>query len=177
MALTVGCAFADTQTDNDIQVSVQVDGRAVHTDVDFTVDASPREAWAVLTDFDHMGQFMSKLQSSHVLSHSGNTEQIEQAGKAGSGPFAFSYQSVREIQLSPYQSIHAHMLSGTMQKFDSVTQLAGEGGKTHIHYQADAVSSNWIPPVIGRQMIASETRSNFADMRREILRRKQAASG
>lgn len=160
--------------DGDIDVAVQVDGREVHTDVSFTVQAPPREAWAVLTDFDHMAQFISNVRSSHVLSRNGNTVRIAQEGKAGAGPISFAFHSIREIQLVPYELIRSHMVSGNMEKFDGTTQLGRDGDKTLIRYHSDAISSNWIPPIIGRRFIISETREQFAEMRNEILRRKQA---
>jgi hypothetical protein len=159
---------------SDIDVTVQVDGRQVHTDVSFTVAAQPREAGAVLTDFAHMAQFVSNLSSSHVLSRNGNTVRVAQEGKAGAWPLSFAFHSIRELDLVPYELIRSHMVSGNMEKFEGITQLGREGDKTRVRYHSDAISSRWIPPVVGQHFIVSETREQFAEMRNEILRRKQA---
>lgn len=159
----------------DIEVRIQVDGATVHVDVSLAVAATPSEVWAVLTDFPHMPEFISNLSSSQILSHQGNLLTVAQKGNASVGPLSFEFESVREIRLSPYELIRTHQLSGNLKKFEGTTELSPENGHTRIHHHSDSISSVWIPPLIGPKFIASETREQFAEMRQEILRRKQSA--
>jgi carbon monoxide dehydrogenase subunit G len=165
-------ALAAPAADDDIDVKVSIDGDNISTDASFLIDAKPREVWSVLTDFEHMADFVSNLSSSKVVSRSRNQVTVEQKGKAGIGPVSFAFDSVREIQLSPFEWIRSHMVSGNMKKFDGVTRFSDEGGKTRISYHADAVSDTWIPPVVGKGFIEDQTREQFAQMRKEIARRK-----
>jgi hypothetical protein len=167
------CAEALPQ--DDIDVRIQVDGAAVHADVSLTVAATPHEVWAVLTDFPHMPEFISNLTSSKILSREGNLLTVAQKGKASVGPLSFEFESVREIRLTPVDLIRTHQLSGNLKKFEGTTELSLENGQTRIHHHSNSISSVWIPPLIGPKFIASETREQFAEMRQEILRRKQYA--
>ena len=52
---------AVAQDSRDIAVTVHREGEEVVVDVDFLVNATPQEAWNVLTDYDHMSQFVADL--------------------------------------------------------------------------------------------------------------------
>lgn len=157
-----------------IEISIDIEGDEVHLDLSALIDAKPREVWAVFTDFDRMADFVSNLRSSQIIARNSSTQlTVEQHGNAGVGPISFSLDSVREIQMKPFEWIRSKLLSGAMKKFDGITRISEEGGKTRIRYHSDAISANWIPPVIGRKLIEDEAREQFAQMLQEVLRRKQ----
>jgi len=165
-------AGSETDAEQDVTVSVQKNGDAIVVDVNFRVAASQQEAWGVLTDFDHMSEFISNLQSSKVLGRNGNKLQVAQVGKAARGLFSFAFESVREIELTPYAAIRSRLLSGNMQKMEGVTLLNSEGGGTRVEFHGESIPSVWVPPVVGVKFIGSEVREQFREMRAEILRRK-----
>lgn len=179
LSLAVFCfcclpAVHAASAEKDLEVSVTVEADDIHIDINMLVDAKPREVWAVLTDFDHMADFISNLSSSRVLSRAGNTLMIEQKGKTGVGPLSISFESVREMNLSPFERIRSHLVSGSMKKLEGLTKLTEESGKTRVQYHADAVSGSWLPTFAGRGFIEDETLEQFAQMRQEVMRRKQA---
>ncbi|MGH8684966.1 MAG: SRPBCC family protein, partial [Nitrosospira sp.] len=55
----------------DIDVKVKNDGELITVDVAFTVPVLPQQAWAVLTDFDNIPNFISSIRSSKVIDRSG----------------------------------------------------------------------------------------------------------
>lgn len=165
------------QSDDGVDISLNIDGDEVHLDISALVEAKPREVWAVFTDFEHMSDFVSNLKSSQIISRNGTTGMtVEQHGKAGVGLLSFSLDSIREIQIKPFESIRSRLLSGSMKKFDGLTRLSEEGGKTRVSYHSDAISGVWIPPVIGRKLIEDEAREQFTQMLQEIMRRKQTSA-
>ncbi|MFA7269044.1 MAG: SRPBCC family protein [Sterolibacterium sp.] len=168
-------AGAEAAPGADIEVAVRVDGETVHVDVNFLVQATPSEAWAVMTDFGHMQDFISNLTSSQELSRDGNLVVVAQKGKASAGPFSYEFDSLREFRLTPFEQIRMRQLGGSMKMFKGTTLLAAENGYTRISHHSDAIPDVWIPPLVGRKFIASETREQFAELRQEILRRKQSA--
>lgn len=167
-------AFSDVRHDQDMDVKVRIDGDDVLVDVNFAVPAPARVVWGVLTDFDHMASFITNVQSSKVTERSGNTMQVSQKGVAKHAMMTFPFESVREIQLFPYEKILSHMVSGTMRKMEGDTHLIGEGEQTRVVYHADTVPGVWIPPVLGKVFIEHETREQFQEIRDEILKRKQS---
>jgi carbon monoxide dehydrogenase subunit G len=167
---------SEAETDRDVSVSVRKNGDTIMVDVSFNVAASPQEAWSVLTDFDRMNEFISNLQSSKVVSRNGNKLQVAQVGKAARGLFSFAFDSVREIELTPYSTIRSHLLSGNLQKMDGTTLLSPQGNGTHVEFHGESIPSVWVPPVVGLQFISNEVQEQYREMRTEILKRKNGES-
>jgi ribosome-associated toxin RatA of RatAB toxin-antitoxin module len=163
------------QDGEDITVHVAKNGNTIIVDVDFSVPASQREAWNVLTDFDHMHEFVSNLQSSKVITQNAHHIQVAQVGKASKGMLAFSFDSVRDVELFPYHTIQSRLVKGNMKRLDGHTSLRREGGATRIAYHGESVPNMWVPPFVGERFIAHEVEEQFREMRVEILRRRKAA--
>ena len=176
-ALCLSAARAEPTSEQDIEVSVEVVGDLVRIDTSFHVEATPQEAWAVITDYDGAAGFISDLDTSRVLWREGDTMRVYQKGTARFGPFSFPVESVREIRLSPFENTQSHLVSGSMKRLDVTTRLAAEGSGTRITNLTESIPDVWIPPLLGRLFIAHETREKFRELRDEILRRKQAAAG
>lgn len=177
--LTVLClmallAFAERQFDEDIAIKVQIKGENVTIDLNLVVPATQQQAWAVMTDFEHMASFISNLKESKIIGASENMQTIFQRGSANYGPLSFSFESTREIRLSPFNEIQSRMIKGNMRKMEGTTRFVSEGALTRIAYHADSISGVWIPPIIGRRFIEHEIREQFLEMRNEILKRKNA---
>lgn len=165
-------ADADTASDRDISIHVEKNGETIIVDVNFQVPVSQREAWDVLTDFDHMAEFVSNLQSSKVTSRNGNKLQVAQKGKAAHGMLSFAFESVRDVELIPHHTIHTQLVSGNLKKLNGTTQLAIDDGATRISYHGESVPAVWVPPVIGTKFIQNEVVEQFREMRAEMMKRK-----
>jgi len=164
--------WADETQDDKIKVKVQKNGDQIAIDLSVTVAATPKETWNVLTDFDHMTEFLNNLKSSKILEKHGNVWKVSQKGHSSHAGFSFSFDSIREVELKPYETIRSHLLSGTMKKHESLTQLAPEGNGTHITYHAESISNVWVPPLLGTSVVENEVRKQFQDMEAEIMKRK-----
>lgn len=167
-------ATAQEKTARDIDVKARKSGAIVIVDVSLLVAATSREAWDVLVDYDHMPQFLSNLQSSKIVSISPTRLQVAQKGGVKRGPIAITFDVVRDVQLTPFQQIDSHVVSGNLKQVDSTTRLVAEGQGTRITFHSESIPNVWVPPGIGPALIENETRDQFADMRAEILRRKAA---
>jgi uncharacterized protein YndB with AHSA1/START domain len=175
LALLCGSAvWTAAAAGDEIHVKVDTRDELVVIDVDFEVAATAREVWNVLTDFEGMPKFISGVERSRVIARSGRTWRVEQKGVSSAGPLSFSYDSVREIKLTPYSEIQAHALSGSMKKMDSLTRLTAGRGTTRVNYHAESIPQTALPLGIGTSFIESRMRAQFGEMRAEILRRKAA---
>lgn len=175
--LMLSCAIptalgSEAEPDRDVTVSVRKHGDTIVVDVSFNVAATQQETWNVLTDFDHMSEFISNLQSSKVTGRNGNKLQVAQVGKASRGLFNFSFESLREVELMPHSTIRSRLLSGNLQKMDGATQLSPEHNGTHVEFHGESIPNTWVPPVVGLKFIGSEVQEQFREMRAEILKRK-----
>ncbi len=167
-------ASAQERPPQDIDVKARKSGSTVIIDVSLLVAATSREAWDVLTDYDHMPQFLSNLQVSKIVSRSPTRLQVAQKGGVSRGPIAITFDVLRDVQLKPFQQIDSRVVSGDLKQVDSTTRLAPEGDGTRITFHSESIPNVWVPPGIGPALIEKETRGQFADMRTEILRRKSA---
>ena len=174
--LFMAMAYAEPQQEEAIEVKVQVIGETVIVDLNLVISATRQEVWAVLTDFDHMADFISNLKESWVLSASADTMKVFQRGSAKFGPISFPFESTREMRLDPFDKIRSRMLGGNMRKMEGTTQLIDEGARTRIIYHTDSIPGVWIPPLIGKSFIEHEIREQFLEIRNEIIKRKRAPS-
>ncbi len=158
-----------------MDVGVRMQGDEVIVDVNCHVRATPQEVWAVMTDFDHATDFISKLEKSVILARTEDTLVVSQKGRMGFGPFSVAIETVTEIRLTPYEKMQARLISGNMKKNESLTMLIADASGTRIVYHLESIPDVWVPPIIGRVMVEFETRARFGQFLDEILRRKALA--
>ena len=158
-------------TDQDIQVRVKKNGPEVAVDVDCPVNASAAVTWEVLTDYDHMSEFLSDVQHSNVQARDGHTLQVYQKGKAERGLLSITFENLREVELVPYQEIRSRLISGDLKASAFTTRVVDDGTLIHIINSGRYTPKLWVPPVIGPTLIEAETRKHFGELRNEILRR------
>ena len=156
----------------DSDVLVQRSGASFTVDTTMYAPVPPALAWAVLTDFEHMGSFVPNLSSSQVVERSDAVLKVVQKGVAHYGLFSANFESIREIGLSPPHEIRAHGVGGNFERMDSVMRLQAEGAGTRLHYHAEVLPGVWLPPFIGPALVRHETAAQFSAMLREMVRRQ-----
>ena len=153
---------------------VRVQRAGDHFTVDMVAHApvAAAQAWAVLTDFEHMADFMPNLTASEVLERNGEVVRIRQAGVARYGLFSARFDFVREFTLRPSQEIRAHSTGGNVRRMDSVMRLTQDEGGTRLEYHAEVEPDFWLPPLIGPAFVRHETAEQFSAMIHEMVRRR-----
>ncbi|MDE2210635.1 MAG: SRPBCC family protein [Betaproteobacteria bacterium] len=174
LAILPAAAHAVAPDSRGIAVAIHRDGEAYVVDVDLTVDATPQEAWNVLTDYDHMSEFVSNLTMSHIVRRASDSLEVAQTSRVKFGLFDFKFDNVREIELVPPQEIRSKLVRGDMTMSAFTTRVAAEGNATRITNHGRFIPDRWIPPLIGTMVLEAETRKQFAELRAEILRRKDS---
>ena len=159
----------------DIVVRVEKDGQKIAVDVDCPVDAPWALVWEVLTDYDHMAQFISNLEYSGVEDAGANVLRVHQKGQASRGPLTLKFDNVREIELVPQREIRSRLIRGDMKESVFVTRIVEKDAGIHIVNVGRYTPNVWVPPLIGPALIEAETQKQFGEIRTEILRRTAAA--
>lgn len=175
LALLPGMSRSATVESMDLpEPAVQIDnqGGTLVMDISYRVPVSLREAWTVLTDFDHMAEFVPNLESSKVLMRSGTSLQVEQEGSIRLGILPFHYETTRQVDVVPYQSIRSHTLSGNT-RLESSMVLTPAGDGTLLSYHATAVPDLPVPGSLVGSYLSRLLESQFKAMSREMLRRAQ----
>jgi len=155
----------------DIVVDVRKNGPQIAVDVVCPVDAPAPVVWEVLTDYEHMPQFISNIATSEVEDIAGNVLRVRQKGKATRGPLTLTFDIVREIELVPQSEIRSRLISGDFKSSDFVTKIVVTETGVHIVNNGRYTPNVWVPPFIGPAVIEAETQKQYGEIRAEILRR------
>ncbi len=183
LAFSLGMPYAlaqlpvrtNAQDASDIVVHVKKNGATIVVDVEMAVHASPLAAWDVLTDYDHMAQFVANVQSSKITDRKGNTLVVAQKSGTAFGLVRFSFDNVREVELVPHSEIRSKLISGDMKASAFITRIVSDGGTvTRVFNHGEFIPTMWVPPVIGVAFLETETRRQFHELRNEIMRRTMA---
>jgi hypothetical protein len=66
-------------------------------------------------------------------------------------------------------------VSGSIKKYEAMTELVSEAGGTRILYRSVAVPGSVLAGFVGESSVKRETEERFRQLRSEILRREQVA--
>jgi uncharacterized membrane protein len=176
LATALTAHAATPEDDADIGVNVRQHGNRIAVDVDIPVKATAIEAWNVITDYDNMPKFVTSLQSSKVLERNGNTVILYQKGVASRGPLSITFENIREIVLTPPTQIQSRLISGDLEESDFTTHVVDHGDSSRIVNHGEFIPKMWVPPIIGPMLIEAETRTQFQELRAEIMRRRAEAA-
>ncbi|WP_273429537.1 SRPBCC family protein [Chitinibacter tainanensis] len=139
----------------------------------FSVPVAKPLAFAVLSDFEHMSEFMPNMSSSKVLSRKANRWVVQQEGQLQLGLLSWSLNSTREIELIGLDEIVAHSLDAQQGAFSSRMQLQQQAQSTTMSYAADwQPASGWMAS-LGKQYVQQQMQQQFAAMQKEMLRRSK----
>ena len=158
--------------------AVHVERRGEVFDIDLVMHTpvAPALAWDVLTDFDHLVGIVPNLSRSQIVQRNGAVWTVSQAGVAHWGPFSLSFESVRELRLTPQREIRAHALSGTARRMDSLMQLEPEPEGTRLHYHAEVEPGGLLLPGLLPSALRHETAEQFQALLDEMARRARAGT-
>jgi carbon monoxide dehydrogenase subunit G len=172
--IAVPAAYA--QSDRDLDVQVQIVGDEVQSNATLFVRAPQQRVWDVMTDYERAPEFTRDLQISKVVSRSGNTVRILQKNQVRVGPFAVPVETVRDVKLQAPVKMDARLVSGSMKKFDSSTELIPENGGTRIVFRSQAVLNPMLAGFATESFVKRETETRMKELRTEIMRREHVAS-
>jgi ribosome-associated toxin RatA of RatAB toxin-antitoxin module len=155
-----------------VTVEVEHNGDNYVATVVMIAPADRSIAWDVLSDFDHMTEFLPNLTSSRVLQRDGDRLLVQQSGRMEFGAVRMPWQSDREVQLTPQTVIHSRQLRGNMQRVESVARFSDVPGGTRVDYRVEMVPKLWMPESVAAPMMRDSMERQFSAMRDEIIKRK-----
>ena len=140
------------------------------------MQVDPRTVWKVITDYDHLAQFIPDMRSSRVLQRDGDNLMVEQTGIFG---FLFFQQAI-EVKLavveSPPLRIVARAVGGNFREMEGIYELETlPAGGVRLSYSGRMVPDFSIPPLIGRIVVRRVLVKQFTAMVNEIIRRDALA--
>ena len=175
LAVLLALPTATLARDRDILVKAVKTGKVMAIDVDMTINASVEEVWGVMTDWDNMEKFIPGITTSEIVKREGNSYRVRQAGKIPLGLFSIKYDAVRDIEVVQlHESMRFQGVSGDFERLEGSVTIVKEGDATRVVYRVESVPTVWVPPFVGTAIMEHTTRSQFGEMRVEMLRRASA---
>jgi hypothetical protein len=154
-------------------VTVQATERDGHVifNAQFVAPVTQAQAFAVLTDFDHMAQFLPNMTQSKIIARQGNHWHVKQQGQLQLGLVSMSLDSERDIEIVQMDQINARSINSSNGPFSSKMQLQPQGRLTQMSYQADWLPSSAVMRSLGKQYLQQQIALQFGAMQKEMLKR------
>ncbi len=142
-----------------------------------TLDVDTATAWAVLTDYNRLAEFVPDMQSSRVVSAPGEPMLLEQRGEGGLLFFRVPVTVVLEIHEFPFERIAFRAVSGNMRRMQGQWLLRREGGMLLLGYEAELEPDFWVPAWIGDRVMRANVEKQVTGVVREVQRRRRCERG
>ncbi len=157
-AIALSVQAAPVPDDEGIEVNVDRRGAKIIVDMQFSIAATPLEAWPVRTDYEHIAAFVSNLKSSVVLRRNDNTLEVEQSGEAKRGLLAYPFETVRAVELVPFEEIRSTLVKGKFKSYSFTAGIVDDGTAVSVIKHGEYEATTWVPPIVGPALIEAETR-------------------
>jgi carbon monoxide dehydrogenase subunit G len=136
-----------------------------------------RTAWEVLSDYDHLADFIPDMKSSRVVLRTSDGAMVEQKGEFS---FLFFHQPV-DVVLAVYEEpqrrIVARAVAGNLRDMEGRYELLASGQGVRLSYSGRFTPDFYLPPLIGMPIVRNVMAKRFRAMVAEILRRDALARG
>ncbi|MGH8752052.1 MAG: SRPBCC family protein [Burkholderiales bacterium] len=153
------------------QVEVQHEGKAIHIEASLNVPVSVKVAWQVLTDYNHLADFIEDMRLSRVVSAAGEPLKVEQKGEGGLLVFRFPVEVVLAIEEQPQQTIRFQSVSGNVRNLSGEWRITPQAGSVNLSYSTRCTPDFWVPPLIGAYLMKNDVRNKMNNVAREMQRR------
>jgi ribosome-associated toxin RatA of RatAB toxin-antitoxin module len=113
---------------NTVQIAIQnLEGRKRQVEATLQVPVSPDSLWQVLTDYEHLADFIPNLTRSRLLPHPEGGIRLEQVGGQRILKVRFSARVVLDMIEQPPHRIDFTMVEGDFKEFSGYWQLTPQG--------------------------------------------------
>ena len=160
-----------------IETRIERQGEYITVNASALMQVDARIAWEVLSDYDHLAQFIPDMKISRVLSRDGNRVRVEQKGDFG---FFFYRQPVEvmlEVVEEPPRRIDARRISGNIRDLETRYELKASDAGVKLDYVGRFIPEFSVPPFFGMAMVRRVIERRFRAMVEEIVRRDALARG
>jgi len=149
---------------------------SVHATAPVAVDVET--AWQVLTDYNHLAEFVPGMKSSRVVSVAGEPLRVEQKGEAGFLFFSRAFEVALEIEGLPPGQLKFHAVSGDMKRMQGEWRIRrNTDAAVELEYEAEIEPDFWVPPLIGTALMRRDVGKNVEGVVREMVKRYAIAHG
>ena len=157
------------------QVTVNVESHDGSYNVhgSFFAGVKPSIAWSVLSDYDHLSDFVSSLKTSEVVQRDADGRiLLHQVASAGPFPFRRTLDVVLEVRENVYHSIAFHDTSdGEDSEYKGEWTLVPDSAGARVDYRLHARPHSVVPGFVMRLIMDHSVDNLMSQVREEMIRR------
>jgi ribosome-associated toxin RatA of RatAB toxin-antitoxin module len=158
--------------DNEVRVSADTEGAAVHVEAIAILRAPLALVWQTLTDYDHLSTFVPGMKKSRVVDRRGVAAIIEETGEARFLLFSYPIDVTVSSEEYPPHSIRVHALKGNLKKLDGGYEIVPlDGGEIRLTWRGVIEPDIFLPVFVTKPLLRSVVEMQFRGMVAEIGRR------
>lgn len=154
-------------------VKVERDASVFRIEAQMSVNVDPATAWDVLTDYNHLAEFMPDMRESRIVSEPGEPVRVEQKAMTGFLVFRFPIEVVLEVEESPCSRVAFRSIKGNVKELRGEWRIAGDRSPVTILYATDLEPSFWVPPLVGPALVRADVEAQMVGLAGEMIRRKE----
>ncbi|WP_157731142.1 SRPBCC family protein [Variovorax sp. HW608] len=163
------CVHASPSTQ---QIEADGHGESISVTASAEMLVDPHTAWKVITDYDHLAEFIPSMRSSRVVRRDADRLLVEQTGEFSFLFFRQPVEAKLAVVESPERWVAARAVGGNLREMDGRYTLESlPSGAVRLSYSGRLVPDFAIPPVIGKMVVRNLVANQFDAMVREIERR------
>jgi hypothetical protein len=171
LALTL-LGFATRVRADDVWVNVDNSGAGCRVRGGFHVPVSDSLAWDVLTDYDHIGNFVSSMRSSQIVARDSSGLQVRQVAVGGVFVFHKRVQVLLQVREQPLRRIaFRDELRKDFKDYQGEWRLSIERSVAVVEYELAAEPRAMMPRSICRSALGHTAHDLLEEVRAEMLRR------
>lgn len=177
LACALGIALSSVARGADVSLHIEGDHPGWYVmEGSFTVAASREVAWAVLTDYDHIGRFVSSIRASRILERHPDHIVLEQ--EASGGVLFFRRRTF--VRLDIYEQPLRHLwfqdTSGRdFLSYSGAWLIEGEPSSVRVEYRLEAAPRFYVPGFLAHGIFRKSAERLLDEVRLEIMKRASAA--
>ncbi len=164
------------QLDTIQQVMERLPGGCRRLAVQLRLDLTPEAIWEVLTDYDHLSQFIPNLQVSRLLWRRDAVVGLEQEGAQRF--MGMQFKARVQLELTEHleqQRLSFVMAKGDFRRFEGAWQIGVEGGSTTLLYELTVQGCVGMPIALIEQRLQEDLAANLRAVQLEAQRRQGQA--
>lgn len=136
-----------------------------------SVPVSPVIAWAVLTDYERIPEFVPGMRVSRVIESSGNTKVVEQQGEMQANNMRMLYFGNLRIVEEPSSRLSLQFVSGNFRGMQGQWVIEGKTSPVNLAYQLDFDAGTPYPSPVMAGMMQQQVLHWVVSLSAEMERR------
>lgn len=157
---------------HDVEVRIDSKPRSCRVEGYFHASASPYVAWQVLSDYDHIADYVHSMLSSRAVRDSSGSLRVEQTATGGLFVFRRKVRVVLAVSEDPGRRIEFRDLLGEdFWHYHGEWRIEPDSTGVRVHYELEAEPRMAVPRSLYRGMLKNGARELLNEVRNEILRR------